>query len=116
MKAVDADAAGPATGFIVNVTNSGALDADDVVLGFLTPPGAGRNGVPLKTLFGFERVHVKAGETVTVLLYPAYTDFTTITLEGKRVANHGEYTASFGVEEGAQLGAGFTTHMFVTKE
>ena len=50
--------------YTVNVTNTGSVDADDVVLGFMTPPGAGENGVPLKTLFGFERVHVKAGETV----------------------------------------------------
>ena len=35
------------------------VDADDVVLGFLKPPGAGVGGTPLQTLFGFERVHVK---------------------------------------------------------
>jgi hypothetical protein len=32
------------------------------VLGMLLPPGAGQGGVPLQTLFGFERVHVKKGE------------------------------------------------------
>ena len=52
-----------ATAFSVNVTNTGSVDSDEVVLGFLTPPGAGQNGVALKTLFGFQRVHVKAGET-----------------------------------------------------
>jgi pre-mRNA-splicing factor SYF2/beta-D-xylosidase 4 len=52
--------------YVVNVTNTGTIDADDVVLGFIKPPGAGTNGVPLQTLFGFERVHVKAGETVQV--------------------------------------------------
>jgi hypothetical protein len=51
--------AGPV--YIVNVTNTGAWDADDVVLGMLLPPGAGKGGVPLQTLFGFERVHVKSG-------------------------------------------------------
>merc|ERR1711907_709615 len=55
--------AGSATAFCVNVTNTGSVDADDVVLGFLTPPGAGTQGIPLKSLFGFERVHVKAGQT-----------------------------------------------------
>ena len=39
--------------FSVNVTNTGSVDADDVVLGFLTPPGAGEDGVPLQSLFGF---------------------------------------------------------------
>ena len=62
------------TAFSVNVTNSGMVDADDVVFGFLTPPGAGTGGVPLKQLFGFERVHVKAGQTVSVFLYPTLTD------------------------------------------
>jgi beta-D-xylosidase 4 len=34
----------------INVTNVGERDADDVVLGFLHPPGAGRDGVPLQSL------------------------------------------------------------------
>eukprot|EP01052_Picozoa_sp_SAG31_P071318 SAG31_NODE_30230_length_384_cov_0.491228_1_plen_87_part_10 len=38
--------------YMVNVTNSGNMDAVDVVLGFLAPPGAGENGVPLQVLFG----------------------------------------------------------------
>ena len=28
------------------------MDADHVVLGMLTPPGAGKDGVPLQTLWG----------------------------------------------------------------
>merc|ERR1712167_93629 len=38
------EAAGPAAKYVINVTNTGRVDADDVVLGFLTPPGAGENG------------------------------------------------------------------------
>jgi hypothetical protein len=49
---------------------------DDVVLGFLTPPNAGTDGAPLKSLFAFERVHVKSGETISVYLYPQLTEFT----------------------------------------
>ena len=60
----DAD---PLVNYMVNVTNSGTMDADDVVLGFLVPPGAGTSGVPLQTLFGFERVHVKAGAHPVIL-------------------------------------------------
>ena len=48
---------------------SGSMDADHVVLGMLIPPGAGVDGVPKQTLWGFERVFVKAGETVTVNMY-----------------------------------------------
>lgn len=34
--------------YYVNVTNTGAVDSDEVVLGFLAPPGNGTNGVPIK--------------------------------------------------------------------
>jgi hypothetical protein len=42
----DSKAAGTATNFTVSV------DADDVVLDYLTPPNVGTDGAPLKTLFG----------------------------------------------------------------
>lgn len=43
-------AAPPVIKYAVNVTNTGSVDADEVVLGFLKPPGAGVGGVPLQTL------------------------------------------------------------------
>jgi len=94
--------------YMVKVTNTGKMDADDVVLGFMVPPGAGTNGVPLQTLFGFERVHVKAGQTVTVNLYPALTDFTTTNLDGTKSAIAGEWTVKFGVKETFEHGQGYT--------
>jgi hypothetical protein len=106
------EAAGPATKFTVNVTNTGTVDADDVVLGFITPPGAGENGVPLKQLFGFERVHVKAGETVRVDLYPALTDFTQVNTQGVREMHPGAYTLSVGMQETEVHGMGFVEHHF----
>ena len=108
-------AAGPATEFQVQVTNTGARDADDVVLGFLTPPDAGKHGAPLKSLFAFERIHVAAGATVSVTLYPTFTDLTAVTAGGARVARPGEYTVSFGVGEAARHGMGFVTHRFVAE-
>lgn len=93
--------------YTVNVTNTGDVDADDVVLGFLTPPGAGTDGVPLKTLFGFERVHVKAGETVQVFLYPTMTDFAQVRESGEFEAHPGNYRVHFGVAETAEHGMGF---------
>merc|ERR1711874_730352 len=92
--------------YAVNVTNTGALDADDVVLGFISPPGAGRDGVPLKQLFGFERVHVKAGKTETVWLYPALLDFTAVDVNGNRFTSAGEYSVEFGVASTAAHGQG----------
>ncbi|GMH59653.1 hypothetical protein TL16_g02872 [Triparma laevis f. inornata] len=103
------------TGYIVKVTNTGDIDADEVVLGFVTPPGAGENGTPLKSLFGFERVHVKAGESVEVTLYPGLADFTLVDEEGARSAAHGEYSFSFGVEETVVGGGGFARHTVSTE-
>merc|ERR1711953_478347 len=90
--------------YAVNVTNTGSRDADDVVLGFLTPPGAGKNGVPLKQLFGFERVHVKAGQTKTVYLYPSLPDFAQADRAGQLKALAGDYQVHFGVQETAPHG------------
>jgi hypothetical protein len=99
--------------FFVNVTNTGAVDSDDVVLGFLVPPGAGVDGVPLQELFGFERVHVRAGETVTVYLGAQGVRFTQPdAVTGVRRALAGEYTARFGVRETAEGGSGFAEVRF----
>ena len=64
-------------------TKTGSVDADDVVLGFLVPPNAGQDGIPLPTLFGLERVHVKAGSSVDVNIYPSLTDFAVTDAEGR---------------------------------
>ena len=99
----------PAAHYTVNVTNTGTVDADDVVLGFITPPGAGVNGVPLQTLFGFERVHVKAGATATVSLYPALTELAVTEHDGSRRPLPGQYTVTFGVAATAPHGMGYAT-------
>merc|ERR1712187_684967 len=98
---------GPLAGYVVMVANTGTVDSDDVVLGFLTPPGAGKDGVPLQTLFGFERVHVKAGQNVTVSLYPSATDFMHVDRQGRRTVLAGDYTVRFGVRDTAACGMGF---------
>jgi len=100
----------PLAKYQVNVTNTGNYDADDVVLGFIVPPGAGQNGVPLKFLFGFERVFVPRGRTVSVFLYPSLGDFTQVDVSGKRVPIAGEYTVQFGVPETREMGQGFIQH------
>lgn len=100
-------AAAPLVNYMVDVTNTGSVDADDVVLGFLVPPGAGTNGIPLQTLFGFERVHVPAGKTVTVNLYPSLQDFTLTKLDGFKEALAGDWTIKFGVQETAEHGQGY---------
>lgn len=54
------------TSFSVTVTNTGKIAGDDVVLAFVTPPGAGTDGQPLKQLIGFERVHLKPGQSQSI--------------------------------------------------
>jgi beta-D-xylosidase 4 len=85
--------------YVVNVTNTGSIDADHVVLGMAIPPDAGVDGVPLQELWGFERVFVPAGKTITVEMYPALTSFTQVNGDGLRNAHTGEYTFRFGIPE-----------------
>jgi hypothetical protein len=93
--------------YAVNVTNTGTRDADYVALGFLIPPGAGTGGVPLQDLFGFARVHVPAGQTVTVWLGLSARDLTLVVpaaappggaLQVARVVARGTWTLRVGVE------------------
>ena len=91
----------------MNVTNTGSMDADDVVLGFLVPAGAGTGGVPLQELFGFERVFVPAGQTVTVYLGAQGVRFCQADKDGVRHFLPGEYKVRFGVQETAAHGMGF---------
>lgn len=104
----------PLVSYFVNVTNTGTVAADDVVLGFLVPPAAGTNGIPLQTLFGFERVHVAAGETVTVNLYPALADFALTSPDGTKRASVGEWTVKFGVKAAAEHGQGYAEMKLTT--
>jgi len=100
----------PLAKYQVNVTNTGNYDADDVVLGFIVPPNAGKDGNPLQYLFGFERVHVPRGKTVPVFLYPSLNDFTYVDKTGKRVPLAGDYTILFGIPETREHGQGFAVH------
>ena len=103
----EVDALGAIVSHRVTVHNTGTLDADDVVLGFLVPPGAGTNGVALQTFFGFERVHVRAGQSETVTLNATSLAFTHANENGTRSVLHGEYVFRFGVEETRTRGQGY---------
>ena len=86
------------------MTNTGSVDADDAVLGFVVPPGAGKDGVALKELFGFERVFVPAGQTVQVYLYPQLSAFSRVNVDGVREAVAGEYRVEVGVAGDSRVG------------
>ena len=53
-----------ATTLSVNTVNTGDREGDEVVMVFAAPPGAGKNGAPLKSLTAFERVSLPAGGSV----------------------------------------------------
>jgi len=99
----------PGVHYYLNVTNTGHADADDVVLGFIQPPGAGENGVPLQSLFGFERIQLQAGETKTVYLGAQMADFTAVDAKGKRHPLIGKHKVFFGVPDTRTLGQGYAT-------
>ena len=84
--------------------------------GFITPPGAGQNGVPLQFLFGFQRVYVPAGQTVQVWLGVQARHLTQVTASGARVAWPGAYTVTFGLRKTASAGMGFVSHTLHTSE
>ena len=75
----------------VNVTNTGSVDSAVAVLAFSTPPGAGTNGVPLKQLFGFEKVFLRAGDSTTVFFGMAARDLTLVGTDGDRYVGVGAW-------------------------
>lgn len=94
--------------FRVNVTNTGTVDSDDVVLAFIVPPGAGTDGTPLQELVGWARVFVPAGETVTVAIDAPRSAFTLVDARGVRAPRAGAWTLRLGVRATALYGMGFT--------
>jgi hypothetical protein len=56
-------------------------------------------------VFGFQRVHVPAGQTVQVWLGVTARDLTQVNAEGVRVALPGPYTVRFGVRSGHHVAA-----------
>ena len=113
---LEAEQSGWPAAYAVQVRNTGDRDADEVVLGFLVPPRAGEDGIPLKILFGFQRVHLKAGETETVWLYPSLKDFARVNLKGELELHEGEYRVQFGVPETHEAGMGFVEDRLMAVE
>jgi pre-mRNA-splicing factor SYF2/beta-D-xylosidase 4 len=84
--------------FLLRVTNTGDMDADEVVLGFTRPPNAGKDGAPLQTLFDFERVFVKAGEMKEIALHLDEEMLTHVDTSGTRHTVPGVHEVFFGVD------------------
>jgi hypothetical protein len=84
----------------VNVTNTGSVLGDDVVLAYVTPPMKSLNdpSPPLKRLFGFERVRLDVGQT-TQVFFPLNTDsLLTVGRDGSKWLEPGAYRIVIGKE------------------
>jgi hypothetical protein len=84
--------------FRVNVTNTGAMDGDDVVLAYVTPPQVLRDGQtpPIKQLFGFERINLNVNETKQVFFPLNIKDLFTIAQDGSKWLHPGQYDIIIG--------------------
>lgn len=86
----------------VNVQNTGALDGDEVVQLYMSLPGSLRVR-PIHALKAFKRVHIQAGETVTVTLNFKIGDLA-VWCNGRKI-----YTVESGVYK-MEVGAASDDH------
>ena len=100
----------------VEVRNSGARDGDEVVQLYLTDE-KGSTPRPIRQLEGFERIHLKAGETKTVEFTINPRQLSMINKKGVRVMEPGWFTISVGGKQPGFKGDSdaYTTHTVASK-
>jgi hypothetical protein len=84
--------------FRVNITNTGTMDGDDVVLAYVIPPQVLRHGQtpPIKQLFGFERIHLNVNQTKQVFFPFNIETLFTVDRDGSKWLHPGEYHILIG--------------------
>jgi beta-glucosidase len=102
----------------VDVTNSGAVDSDEVVQVYLTHPGVA--GAPIRALKGFQRVHLNKGEKKTVEFTLNDRDLSIVDEAGKRRIVPGQVDAWIGggqpvARAGLQAPAGVKTQFTLSQ-
>jgi len=82
----------------VNVTNTGTMEGDDVVLAFIIPPQAPINGQtpPIKQLCGFKRVHLNVNETAQVFFLLNVQSLLSVAQDGSKWLHPGQYHVAIG--------------------
>jgi len=75
----------------VQITNTGAIDAEEVVQLYVSSPLAGKAD-PIYDLKDFQRVFVKAGESKNLTFNLSKNTFNQFDKEGKEVIRNGAYT------------------------
>jgi len=91
---------GSAPAISVEVTNTGSRDGEEVVQVYVKPPEG-----PSRTLAGFERVALKAGETRAISFRLRPRDFAVSTGGGRYQASPGWFEISVGGEQPGFKGA-----------
>jgi hypothetical protein len=84
--------------FRINVTNTGTMDGDDVVLAYVIPPQVLREGQspPIKQLFGFKRINLSVNETKQVFFPLNNEALFIIDRDGSKWIHPGEYNILIG--------------------
>ena len=77
------------------VTNTGAVEGDEVVQLYVKDLAASVP-VPIRSLQGFKRVHLKPRESVTLSFELTARQFSLIDDQGRRVVEPGEFEISIG--------------------
>ncbi|CAF1107156.1 unnamed protein product [Adineta steineri] len=82
----------------VNITNTGMVAGDDVVLAYVIPPQITFNDQtpPLKKLFGFERVHLNVHESTEVFFPFNMQSLLTVAHDGSKWLEPGFYKILIG--------------------
>ena len=78
----------------VTVTNTGKREGDEVVQLYVTFPNV--PGAPLRALRGFQRVHLKAGQSQKVSFELKDRDLSMISEAGEPIIAEGKYSVSIG--------------------
>jgi len=78
----------------VTVTNSGKVEGDEVAQLYLSFPNV--PGAPLRALRGFQRVHLKAGESRKLRFELKDRDLSMVSEAGEPVIPEGKYAVSIG--------------------
>lgn len=90
--------------FRINVTNTGDMDGDDVVLAFVALPSIGDDEVtPFKQLFGFKRIHLAKNETQQVIFSFSIENALIVKHDGTKWFYPGLYSILIGTKHLFQL-------------
>ena len=78
----------------VTVANTGKLEGDEVAQLYVSFPNVA--GAPLRALRGFQRIHLKSGESQKVRFELKDRDLSMVTEKGDPIIAEGKYSLSVG--------------------